>query len=373
MLNQKLLALGGLTPARFLREYWQKKPLLIRNALPAVKDVLTKEKLIALAASDETQSRLVAYQRGKWSLTQGPFLKRDFAKLPDLWTLLVQGVNHFVPEAEQLLRAFNFIPYARLDDVMVSYATDGGGVGPHIDSYDVFLLQGSGKRLWKVSQQKDQRLVPDAPLRILKKFIAEDEWLLEAGDMLYLPPNYAHHGVAVGECMTYSIGFRAPSHRELVNEFLVYLLENLEVEGMYADPDLKVLPHPARIPDAMIKKVAKVLKNIRFDQRDIGRFLGRYLSEPKPNIYFDEPVAPLSLKLFLQRVAVAGVKLSLKSQMLFTDEVLFVNGEVYPFTVKSRKYLQRLADKREIAGSKGLVDCVGDCLYEWYLAGYVCL
>ena len=255
--NEPLTLLGGITPEAFLKEYWHKKPLLVRGAIPAFAGLLSPNELAGLACEEDVQSRLVSFSKKQWHCEQGPFEEGRFAKLPKRdWTLLVQSVNHHMQEATDLLQQFNFIPHARLDDLMVSYAPDGGGVGPHFDSYDVFLLQGLGKRLWRISEQTDLTLVEGAPLRILKHFDTQQEWTLSAGDMLYLPPHLAHWGVAVGDCMTYSIGFRAPSAEELAGEFLNYLQEKRDFKGRYADPDLKLQTHPAEISSEMVNHVA---------------------------------------------------------------------------------------------------------------------
>jgi 50S ribosomal protein L16 3-hydroxylase len=362
--------LGGLTPAAFLKKHWQKKPLLIRNAIPHFKGLIDKKELMSLSYQDAVESRIVISDHHAWDLLNGPFKLRDFKKMQGNWTLLVQGINYYLPEAAELLKTFNFIPHARLDDLMISYAPDGGGVGPHFDSYDVFLLQGSGKRLWQISKQTDRSLIPDAPLRILEKFVPEDEWLLESGDMLYLPPNYAHNGVAVGESMTYSIGFRALNHQEIVREFLHHLEDHYELEGIYSDPDLMLTKHPAEISSLMIKKVAAVLKKIQFGEKEVGDFLGKYLSEPKQNLYFDAPSKPLSKKQFLQQAKNSGVCLDLKSQMLFTKDILYVNGFATQFPSGSKAILKQLANQREV-----MLDVVNkdllDLLYEWYLDGYL--
>ncbi|MEK7792034.1 MAG: cupin domain-containing protein, partial [Pseudomonadota bacterium] len=264
------IPLGKLTPQEFLRDFWQKKPLLIRNAIPDFQGLLTRDALMELACCEETQSRLIIQRNKKWLLKYGPLSERDFTKLPKKqWTLLVQEINHFLPSARDLLMQFSFIPRARLDDLMVSYAPKGGGVGPHFDSYDVFLLQGLGSRRWQISAQRDSRLIADAPLKILQNFYPEQEWVLQAGDMLYLPPNYAHNGVAEDECMTYSIGFRAPSHYELVTQFLVYLQDNIEVKGWYADPDLQLQDHSAEIGQAMLRQVSTILEKSKSEQKDI--------------------------------------------------------------------------------------------------------
>jgi 50S ribosomal protein L16 3-hydroxylase len=359
--------LGGISTRQFLQKYWQKKPLLIRNAFPKFQGLLNKAALLSLAYSEEAQSRLIAFNRKKWSLQHGPFKKQDFNSQPRNWTLLVQDINHFLPEATRLLQAFNFIPHARLDDLMVSFATDGSGVGPHVDSYDVFLLQGLGKRLWQISKQKDQQLLPDAPLKILKNFQPEQEWILEAGDMLYLPPNYAHNGIAVGESMTYSIGFRAASAQELSDAFLNYLQDHLQVAGRYKDPDLRMTQHPAHINSQMIDKVTDILEQIRFGKKEIAEFLGKYLTEPKTHVFFNAPEKILSRKAFLKLAKTKGICLDLRSQMLFTDRAIFMNGEAYSMV----PLLKKLADDREITFSAPENSLAEELLYTWYLDGYL--
>ncbi|WP_286162407.1 cupin domain-containing protein [Methylobacillus flagellatus] len=364
--------LGGISAHEFLRDYWQKKPLLIRGALPGFSGVLSPDELAGLACEDEVQSRLVRHADPQWQVEQGPFDETDFAELPERdWTLLVQGVNHHLPEAAELLQQFNFIPYARLDDLMVSYAPDGGGVGPHFDSYDVFLLQGQGQRLWRVSEQQDLSIVEDAPLRILQRFDTEQEWLLQPGDMLYLPPRLAHWGIAVGECMTYSIGFRAPSAQELGHEFLSYLQEHLYLPGLYADPDLQLQSSPALIAPAMQTQVADVLSQIRWDAMDVARFLGRYLSEPKPHVQFTQR-KPAATKGFLRKALQTGVGLDLKTLMLYDQHHIYLNGESMPRAPQDA-WLLALADQRMLdAQSVGLLPAAGITqLSDWYQLGYI--
>src|SRR5262252_1131975 len=216
--------LGGRTPAVFLRRYWQKDALLIRAALPGFAGVLSARQLAALAMRDDVESRLVVRDGSRWSLTHGPFRRSDLRALPPRdWTLLVQGVNLHHRDADALLRRFDFVPFARLDDLMVSVAAPGGGVGSHFDSYDVFLLQGPGRRRWRYGRQRDLAVRPGLPLKILKKFAPRHRAVLGPGDMLYLPPSFAHEGVAIEPCMTYSIGFRAPAANELAVAFLDWL------------------------------------------------------------------------------------------------------------------------------------------------------
>jgi 50S ribosomal protein L16 3-hydroxylase len=388
--NQALQLLGGLTPAEFLSEYWHKKPLLIKNAIPNFTGLLSPEELAGLACEDEVQSRIVEEINGQWHACHGPFDDEDFARLPEKpdpkhrWTLLVQTVNHYLPEASQLLQQFDFIPHARLDDLMVSYAPDGGGVGPHFDSYDVFLLQGQGKRLWRVSEQSDLELIEGAPLRILKNFDTAQEWLLEAGDMLYLPPQLAHWGIAVSDgkvdCMTYSIGFRAPKNQELATEFLGYMQdklnqEQLTIAGMYEDSDLSLQEHTAEISASMVTKVAEILKKIQWSNNDVADFLGSYLSEPKPDVVFDAN-KKTSLSNFNKNLAKYGITLDLKSQMLFTGNTFYLNGEAVSFTGESAQVLTKLADLRVLSADdlndgQTSDDRLLKQLHEWYLAGFL--
>ena len=364
--------LGGLTVDEFLRDYWQKKPLLIRRAIPSFKGLLTRKQLLALACNDDAQARLVTQQRGKYRLQQSPFEKEDIANLgKSKWTVLVQGVNHHMPEAAALLKHFDFIPHARIDDLMVSYAPKGGGVGPHFDSYDVFLLQGIGHRRWQISTQADRTLIEGSPLRILKDFKVEQEWVLEPGDMLYLPPHCAHNGIAEDDCMTYSIGFRTPAYQELAEQFLVYLQDRISVEGMYADPDLKTQKHPSEISTTMLNQVEQAIAQVRWDKDDIANFLGCYLSEPKPHIYFDVPKRPLSPAKFLQVIKSRGAVLALKSQMLCHAGWIFMNGEAHRPDRRDYPLLRALADKRETSALKGSRDESNELLYQWYLEGYI--
>jgi 50S ribosomal protein L16 3-hydroxylase len=393
--NTPLRLLNNLTPSQFLAEYWQKKPLLIKNAIPNFTGLLSPDELAGLACEDEVQSRIVEYKKGKWHARHGPFDDADFAKLPENptqdhnWTLLVQSVNHYLPEAADLLQQFNFIPHARLDDLMVSYAPDGGGVGPHFDSYDVFLLQGQGRRLWRISEQTDLTLIEGAPLRILKNFDTAQEWLLEAGDMLYLPPHLAHWGIAVSngaeDCMTYSIGFRAPKNQELATEFLGFMQDRLNqdklvLEGdfltkIYQDADLTLQKHPAEIGKKMISTVTESLKAIKWSDGLVAEFLGTYLSDPKPDVVFDAN-KKISLRTFDERLAKIGIALNLKSLMLFSDDHFFLNGEMIKFTGESAAILKVLADNRRIITNdlktyKSLDSALLQQLYDWYIAGYL--
>jgi 50S ribosomal protein L16 3-hydroxylase len=262
--------LGGLTPQVFMRRHWQKQPLLIRQAMPGVQPPLSRGELFALAARDDVESRIVErHDGGSWSLRHGPFAKRQLPGVKQsAWTLLVQGVDLHAEAAHALLSRFRFVPDARLDDLMLSYATDGGGVGPHYDSYDVFLLQVQGRRRWRIGKLADATLVPDVPLKILANFEAEEEHLLEPGDMLYLPPRWAHDGIADGECITCSIGFRAATRDEVGREVVQRLLDaedDTPNPTLYRDPSQPATDTPGRIPSTLqsftAEAVARLVEN----------------------------------------------------------------------------------------------------------------
>ena len=261
--EQPLALLGGLTPSQFMKRHWQKKPLLVRNAVPDFTPGVGRAELLALAGQEGVASRLIVDSDKGWKMKSGPFLKR---RLPPFsqkkWTLLVQSVDLHNDGVHALLQQFRFVPDARLDDVMISYATDGGGVGPHFDSYDVFLLQAHGQRRWRIGRNKDLTLQSGVPLKILQNFQAEEEFVLNPGDMLYLPPKYAHEGVAVGECMTWSIGFRAPKEGELARELLMGLADEAFEgvgEALYRDPGQPAVAAPAAIPASLASFARQVL------------------------------------------------------------------------------------------------------------------
>ncbi len=363
--------LGGLAARDFLARYWQKKPLLVRQAIPGFEGLFTREDLFALACRDDVEARLIANDAGRWTVRRSPFAKREIERRRNHpWTVLVQGVNLYSVRADALLRSFDFVPFARLDDLMISYAVDGGGVGPHFDSYDVFLLQGMGRRRWRIGAQRDLTFLDDAPLKILRDFKPSREWVLEPGDMLYLPPHYAHDGVALGECMTYSIGFRAPSAQELVTQFLVYLQDRIDVPGMYRDPDLRLQRHPGELAPSMLLKAMAMLGRVRWDRRTVRDFLGCYLTEPKPHVFFSAPVRPMSSHRFAQRCRRGGFALDIKSSLLFADTSFFINGEPVTVQARDRQHLRQLADRRGLESVEGMTEAGLDLLYTWYLCGF---
>ncbi|WP_261513258.1 cupin domain-containing protein [Burkholderia multivorans] len=372
--------LGGLTPAQFMRRYWQKKPLLIRQAMPGVKPPVTRDALFDLAADYDAESRLITHFRNKWQLAHGPFEPGSLpAVTRDAWTLLVQGLDLHVDAARALLDRFRFIPDARLDDLMISYATNGGGVGPHFDSYDVFLLQVEGRRRWRIGAQQDLSLQAGVPLKILANFEPTDEWVLEPGDMLYLPPRIAHDGVADGECMTCSIGFRAPSVGELGAQFLYYLAErgglrDSGADDLYRDPKQPAVAAPAELPPAMVERVAEIVDAIRWRKRDVAEFLGCYLSEPKSNVVFEPPGRPLSEAAFVAQASRRGVRLDRRAALLYNARSYFINGEEGPLE-EAGEWLPELANQRQMEAKRFVtlsrVPSMTALLHEWYRAGWI--
>ncbi|HEX4858318.1 MAG TPA: cupin domain-containing protein [Usitatibacteraceae bacterium] len=352
--HSPLPLLGGLSAREFMARHWQKRPLLVRNAIAGFSDPLSREAILGLAQHDDVESRLVRGGGSAWTLAHGPFAPRDFARRGGVpWTVLVQDVQHHSAQAHRLLDRFAFIPHVRVDDLMVSFAVDGGGVGPHVDSYDVFLLQGAGRRRWQISFQDDLTLLEGQPLKILRNFQAQAEYVLEPGDMLYLPPNVAHHGVAIGDCLTWSIGFRAPTYQELAVAYLDQCRDELDLEGQYADSRLKPTLHPGAIGSDMHRDLQGALLPLaaRLRQpRRIESFLGSFLTEPKSHVFFDPPQRQLGRAEFSRRVAANGIALSLKSRLAYLGSRFFLNGRELAVDRADRPLHRLLADARGIGG-----------------------
>jgi|SRR5579862_7234342 len=360
--------LGGLSPQVFLRRYWQKRPLLVRHALPGMRGVIEKRALFALAARTDIESRLVQRRGKKWQVARGPLSQSLLRRAGTRnWTLLVNGVNHHDAWAEQLLRCFAFVPQARLDDVMVSYAAPGGGVGPHFDSYDVFLLQAQGRRRWRLARARDFDLVPGAPLKLIARFLAEQEVVLEPGDLLYLPPGWGHDGVALDACCTYSIGFRAPRGAELAAGFLDHLHERGLPDAVYRDPGLRPAARAARIGPELLAFAEAQLARIRWKRGDVEEFLGRYLSAPKGNVVFS------SNRKLNGKIEDKTVKLDAKTQFLYLNSRFFINGEVLRTRASQRKVLAALADERRAPGRALARAGLGRLILEWHRSGYLSL
>jgi 50S ribosomal protein L16 3-hydroxylase len=355
---QQLNFPNEITPKSFLKSYWQQKPLLLRQALPKFKCGLDADELAGLACEADVESRLVL-ERGKtpWEARFGPFTEATFAELPEShWTLLVQDVDKHLPPVASLLDYFHFIPDWRLDDVMVSYAADQGSVGPHIDDYDVFLYQAKGRRRWKIHYQpvSEEDFIPGLDLRILPDFKAEEEWLLEPGDLLYLPPNVAHWGVAEGDdCISCSVGFRAPAYREMANAWCEALGEQLAAEGRYRD--LPMTPQQASgeiLPTVVEKVSANLQRMLQTDDEFKRRWFGRFISESKPNLQLEPRQTPLSPAAFHERFRQAStIHRNAYSRILFSrgsqgQDSLFVNGEEYQLPSESGDFLAILTHHR---------------------------
>jgi 50S ribosomal protein L16 3-hydroxylase len=380
-------SLGGLSPAAFLRGHWQKRPLLVRQALPGFRGIAGRDALLRLATRDDVRSRLIIHHPRRapgrrWERHDGPFGGLDAGMLPKShWTLLVNGVESLVPGGWELLSAFSFIPAARTDDLMVSYATGGGSVGPHDDRYDVFLLQGPGRRRWQVSRQRDRTPDPHAAIKVLKSFVPEDEWLLEPGDMLYLPPGVAHWGVAEGPCFTYSIGFLAPSHGELLQSFLEYLGASLGAQAdpaaLYEDPDLTPAKRPFELGEAMVQRVAAVLGSVAWTRADVADFLARYLTRPRTHAALPAPTRPMTEQAFARRLRARGrLTLALPARGLVRGGLLYLNGDAHMPGRAALRTLTDLLAARSIAlplPRAAATDATCAMLYDWYAAGAVTL
>lgn len=366
-IQQPLCLLGGLTPTQFMHRHWQKKPLLVRQAIPQFAPPVLRTELFALAAQEGVESRLVQAIKGAWKLRHGPFNRRALPALqqPD-WTLLVQGADLHNDALHALMQQFRFVPDARLDDLMISYASNGGGVGPHFDSYDVFLLQAHGKRRWRIGQQKDLTLREGLPLKVLAHFEPQEEFVLEPGDMLYLPPRYAHDGVAEGECMTYSIGFRAAARAELAQELLGRLADDAgddDVRLLYRDAGQPAVSAPGAIPSAMLDFAREALSRALAQPLVLERALGEYLTEPKPGVWFD----PSDVGVMLE-----GVRLDRRTRMMYDDKHIFINGESYRAAGRDATLMRRLADGRQLS-ARELVKASDDALQllsSWCDAGW---
>lgn len=366
-IQQPLPLLGGLTPAQFMRRHWQKKPLLVRQAIPQFAPPVLRPALFALAAEDAVESRLVQQVKGVWKLRHGPFARRALPALQEPgWSLLVQGVDVHNEVVHALMQQFRFVPEARLDDLMISYASHGGGVGPHFDSYDVFLLQAHGKRRWRIGRQKDLSLREDIPLKVLAHFEPEEEFELEPGDMLYLPPRYAHDGIAEGECMTYSIGFRAPARAELAQELLARFAEDAADDDsavLYRDARQEAVAQPAAIPVALQDFARDALSRAMAEPLVLERALGEYLTEPKASVWFEPGEKGVMLE---------GVRLDRRSRMMYDAQHIFINGESYRAGGRDATLMRRLADERQL-GARELVRASDDALQllsSWCDAGW---
>ena len=367
--EQPLALLGGLTASQFMKRHWQKKPLLVRNAIPGFVPCVGRADLVALAGEEGVESRLIVDSPKGWKMKHGPLSKRSLPPFSQKkWTFLVQGVDLHHDGVHALMQQFRFVPDARLDDVMISYATDGGGVGPHFDSYDVFLLQAHGQRRWRIGRNKDLTLQTGVPLKILQNFEAEEEFVLNPGDMLYLPPKYAHDGVAEGECMTWSIGFRAPQEGELARELLLGLADEAfdgVGDALYRDPKQAAVSSPAAVPQSLAGFARQVVDKALKNPDLLDSLLGEYLTEPKANVWFDGAETEPDLS--------AGVRLDRRTKMMYDDRHVFINGESFRVAGKDARFLRQLADKRCLspASCAILSESAREALLDWMSADWL--
>jgi len=369
--------LAGLGTQSFLKDYWQKRPLLIRQALPGLTPPVDANGLLQMACDEAVESRLITAFQGKWRLEHGPF---EHEQLPALsrkrWTLLVQGVDLHLDAAHRLLEKFRFIPDARVDDLMISLASDQGGVGPHVDAYDVFLLQIWGKRRWRVARPGNNMLKPGLPLKILEAFNPDEEWVLEPGDMLYLPPGWGHDGIAEGPCMTASIGFRAPSRHEFLREFLSAAADDPGgADPRFGDPGRSASrSHPAQIPTDLHRSLSAWARDWRPEPEQIERFIGRFLTEPKPSVWFESKSMP-STTIFTRRACRKGLRLDRRSRMMYRGNTLFMNGEDFAFEPAPFGWFRTLADQRELSASQcaSALETPGftDTVCAWFAHGWI--
>jgi len=353
------MQLANFNPEEFLRETWQKGPLLIRNAWRSWRNPLGPDELAGLACEPGVESRLVTKWPDLWELEHGPLPEDRFSRIGQTpWTLLVQAVDHHAPEVAALLEPFGFIPNWRVDDVMVSYAVDGGGVGAHFDNYDVFLVQGLGQRRWQVGGRCDHAtpLLPHDDLRLLANFDPTDEWVLDPGDILYVPPGVAHNGVAVGDdCMTYSIGFRAPSRSELIAGWAEHLLGELADDDRYSDPALAVQDNPGEISREALARLQGMVVERVLDPHSFADWFGEYSTTPKtPDIDW-RPERPVKLG-YLRSCIAQGIPLlrNPASRFAFVQDdggslTLFVDGRSYRCSGLAATLAERLCASHHLA------------------------
>lgn len=354
-MNEIPSPLGNMSRQTFMEEYWQKKPLLIRQAFADFKTPITADELAGLACEEDVDSRIVMEKDGEhpWFPIFGPMSDEIYGSMPEThWTLVVNDMEKYLPELAWIVDRFRFIPEWRLDDLMISYAADAGSVGPHVDLYDVFLLQGEGRRRWQISTQPvtEDNQIEETPLRIQKDFTAEEEWIVEPGDMIYLPPGVSHHGVSLGESLSYSIGFRATSHADMASDFINHITNNLSPQLTYRDPDQSIQEHSNEIKSDALERVTEIFKQyLRPDHPELQRWFGRFVSDTKSDV-ITEPEQEVDSIEELQQLANTGIlKRHTASRFAFVQNpentLLFVDGEDYEVNAE---FAKALCKQREI-------------------------
>jgi len=374
-----LSRLGKMPVREFLARYWQRRAVCIRQAIAGFTSPISRPRLFALASDPDVESRLVTAFSGRWKMRPGPVFARAMPSLHRArWTLLVQGVDLHDAAVWALAARFRFVPAARFDDVMVSYASDAGGVGPHVDQYDVFLLQAQGRRRWRIATEFDPRPVGGVPLRLLANFRHQREWVLEPGDLLYLPPGVAHEGVALGPCITISIGFRLPDRQEILEAWFDRQSRAPARVDRFADCTRTATKSPACLPASLLQSVVRELDRVRATAVQVRRTLLEHLTEPKPAVSFTPRRRGAALPRFAGAARRHGVILDLRTRMLYQGAEIAINGEVLasiPPVV--RRLLRTLANRQYLAPTA--LDCVGgrnarelySLLYDWYRFGWL--
>ena len=353
--TKKLEHLGGLTSNQFLKKYWQKMPLLIREAFDHPLLDMNLSQFIKLSNNPLCSTRLITQRNGNYQVTYGPVSRKKIKLLPKAgWTILIQGINLVCEDANDLFQHFNFIPRVRMDDIMVSYAAPGGSVGAHYDSYDVFLLQGSGARNWEVSRPKDLSLRENTDLKLLRNFRPDGVCNLQKGDMLYLPPEFAHNGIGDVECFTFSVGFRTPDPNGLRAEFLDFLDSNSANFSSYSDPTLIPTLHPGMIPDSLVSWTFRNLKNLRWDQKTIVSFLGKYLTSTNTDYTESDESVTLNQSFVTRSSSFDRLCLNTKLKFLYRDNSIFINGEEYCVDKVVMQEMRPLLDFGSLAVTKKL-------------------
>lgn len=386
--NNRWPVLGKLSQQEFLQRYWQKRPVLLKRALYPFPDVITPEEVAGMSCDERVESRLIMEKGGKrpWELKRGPFKPAMFKKLPKThWTILVNGVDRFIPRVNAFLDHFSFVPFWRMDDIMVSYADDKGNVGAHVDNFDVFLVQAAGKREWMIEDRavlKDD-FVPDIPVRLLKKFRPTHRWVLEPGDILYLPPRFPHHGIARGKgCMTISVGFRAPTTAEILNSVVSSALSRLEETARYSDPDLKPQA-PGEIPSAALRKISKTIQQAISSEEFLGDWLGRFATETYGDVNLETTAHPIPTSRVVSEVKNASFLVRAEGARFAyiragkTSISFFANGERQELSGKAAACAKLLAD-HVVVGTDKISPLLGDAgvkklLSELLAAGAVVL
>jgi 50S ribosomal protein L16 3-hydroxylase len=373
-----LTMLGDLSVSQFMAEYWHRKPLLVRQAFADFKSPVDLDLVLQHAVSDDAEARLIEkkqdkQKRDQWLLTHGPLDQLPKLSTPG-WTVLMQGADTQSQELSRLLGKFRFLPDARLDDLMISVASDQGGVGPHLDSYDVFLLQAHGQRHWRWGQVKDQRLQENQPVKLLANFkpsSTDFTAVLEPGDMLYLPPGWAHDGIAQGTCMTFSIGFRASTYAELMSDMLGRLMDDLpdaaNAKQRIVDKRTKATKKPAQLEDAEITGYLDWIDQFKPSKTQSERLIAQHLTEPRQSVDFEVPERVMSLAAFKKSALKKGVEVHEASKALYRPNFIALNGDIFD---SRSKFLRTLFDEKEL----NPIDCPPadwDVLHLWYSCGWI--